>query len=205
MIWRLKPSTRFEPSVPLILSIRWVVIQKKKGHPSAERGASPQGSYPKSAQHERRGIKEHWLPLWIIFFIAGMREPLWNAQWEKSPVRNSLQTWLIPFKKSSHWSWRSPSFILAHNKPSVHKLQLQLDNWITCWKINCGCVLLHFILYVDWTAAQTIISGRVRANSIFTSVLKSIVYSQCPRGRQMHCTKLPIIFFCSLQQRKSLK
>ncbi len=146
----------------------------KKGHPS-ERGASPQGSYPKSAQHGRRGIKEHWLPLWIIFFIAGMREPLWNSQWEKSPVRNSLQTWIIPFKKSSHWSWRSPSFILAHNKPSVHKLQLQLDNWITCWKINCGCALLHFILHVDWTAAQTVVSGRVLASSVFPSVLKLFI------------------------------
>ncbi len=134
-------------------------LDPKKGHPSAERGPSPQGSYPKSVQHETHGIIKHWLPLWIICFIAGMREPLWNAQWEKSPITKCLQTWIIPFKKSSHWSWRSPSFIFAHNKPSVHKLQLQLDNWITCWKINCGCVLLHFILHVDSNAAQTVTSG----------------------------------------------
>lgn len=127
------------------------MIQKETGHPSAESPPHPPGSYPKSAQHERRGIKEHWLPLWIIFFIAGMRRSLWNAQWEKSPVRNALQTWIIPFKKPSHWSRTSPSFILAHNKPSVHKLQLQLDNWITCWKINCSSLLLHFMYYADWT------------------------------------------------------
>lgn len=133
----------------LILNVRW---SKKKQDIRQQRAPPhPPGSYPKSAQHERRGIKEHWLPLWIIFFIAGMRRSLWNAQWEKSPVRNALQTWIIPFKKPSHWSRTSPSFILAHNKPSVHKLQLQLDNWITCWKINCSSLLLHFMYYADWT------------------------------------------------------
>lgn len=116
-----------------------------------------------------------------------MRRPLWKRTVRKIPSKK-LQTWIIPFKKASRWSRRSPSFILAHNKPSVHKLQLQLDNWITCWKINCGRLLLHFTYHADWTAASSAEADSVKCLFFkWKSKRKTDVWS---------CIMSNFVFFC---------